>query len=283
MIDLDGFTAVMAVMAPLFALALIWPVAAENCVDSPEVGLLQTQVGLPQGLSSLDLARAKKIVPGPQFLAAHSGHSNELLNKHLLRISAGKAKRCEDFAHHELDGVLDIIAAKAHDVLQGIYETNQHPGGDETWRDPRGREGASLGDTAELDLLESKIPADLLDMAKLEKKCYDAAMAFTHSVPDKDKKEILINHLVPLLPVRPAHETNSLLQQGAALADGKKIFDSACANCHSGGVDALETFKDNVDIVTNGKGSMPASADKLSKKEIEEVAQYVMDQSEKGW
>ena len=55
---------------------------------------------------------------------------------------------------------------QAHDVLQGIYETNQHPGGDETWRDPRGREGASLGDTAELDLLESKIPADLLNMAK---------------------------------------------------------------------------------------------------------------------
>ena len=51
-------------------------------------------------------------------------------------------------------------------MLQGIYETNQHPAGDETWRDPRGREGASLGDTAELDLLESKIPADLLDMAK---------------------------------------------------------------------------------------------------------------------
>ena len=48
-------------------------------------------------------------------------------------------------------------------------------------------------------------------------------------------------------------------------------------------MDALETFKDNVDAVTNGKGSMPASADKLSKKEIEEVAQYVMDQSEKGW
>ena len=58
--------------------------------------------------------------------------------------------------------------------------------------------------------------------------------------------------------------------------------DAACANCHSGGVDALKTFKDNVDIVTNGKGSMPP-ADKLSKKEIEEVAQYVMDQTEKGW
>eukprot|EP00435_Cladocopium_sp_Y103_P059118 s1576_g21.t1 len=278
--------AVMAVMASLLALALIWPLAAsENCVDSPEVGLLQTQVGDPQtqGLSSLDLARAKKIVPGPQFSAAHSGHSNELLNKHLLRISAGKAKRCEDFTHHELDGVLDTISAKAHDVLQGIYETNKHPGGDETWRDPRGREGASLGDTLELNSLESKIPADLLDMAKLEKKCYDAAMAFTHSVPDKDKKEILINHLVPLLPVRPAHETNSLLQESAALADGKKIFDSACANCHSGGVDALATFKDNVDIVTNGKGSMPPSSDKLSKKDIEEVAQYVMDQTEKGW
>lgn len=66
---------------------------------------------------------------------------------------------------------------QAHDLLQGIYETNQHPGGDETWRDPRGREGASLGDT-ELDSLESKIPADLLDMAKA------AGKKQRHSLPD---------------------------------------------------------------------------------------------------
>ena len=45
----------------------------------------------------------------------------------------------------------------------------------------------------------------------------------------------------------------------------------------------LRPLRTTWDIVTNGKGSMPASADKLSKKEIEEVAQYVMDQSEKGW
>ena len=48
-------------------------------------------------------------------------------------------------------------------------------------------------------------------------------------------------------------------------------------------MEALETFKDNVDIVANGEGSMPAFADSLSKKEIEDVAQYVIDQTEKGW
>ena len=56
---------------PPFVPAISYPPLSH----SGQVGLLQTQVGLPQaqGLSSLDLARAKKIVPGPQFLAAHSG------------------------------------------------------------------------------------------------------------------------------------------------------------------------------------------------------------------
>ena len=35
---------------------------------SPQVGLLQTS-----SLSPVDLARARKVIPGPQFLAAHSG------------------------------------------------------------------------------------------------------------------------------------------------------------------------------------------------------------------
>eukprot|EP00438_Fugacium_kawagutii_P013077 Skav213378 [mRNA] locus=scaffold797:151888:166430:+ [translate_table: standard] len=218
------------------------------------VGLLQTRT-----LSPRDLARAKQVVPGPEFLAAHSGDSNELLNKHLLRMSGGKAKRCEDFTHHELDAVLESIATKVHHALQSIYETNEHPEGDATWKDPRGKAGAELAELNQLDL--ESIPADLLDTAKLEKKCYDAAMAFTHSVTDKDKKD-----------GQPGYR--------ALFPD---LAESACANCHSGGVEARATFQDNVDIVAEGEGSMPGFKDKLSKEEIKQVAQYVIDESEKGW
>ena len=50
---------------------------------------------------------------------------------------------------------------QAHDVLQGIYESNKHPAGDETWKDPRGLQGASL----QLDS-ESQVPQDLLETVK---------------------------------------------------------------------------------------------------------------------
>ena len=59
--------------------------------------------------------------------------------------------------------------------------------------------------------------------------------------------------------------------------------ESSCADCHSGGVNALKTLQENVDIVAEGKGSMPGFTNRLSQKEMEEVAQFVMDQTEQGW
>ena len=59
--------------------------------------------------------------------------------------------------------------------------------------------------------------------------------------------------------------------------------ESSCAACHSGGVNSLKTFQQNVDIVAKGKGSMPGFTNRLSQKEMEEVAQFVMDQTEQGW
>jgi len=254
----------------LGAFVPVW--AYEKCgMDVHEVGLLQTS-----SLSPVDLARARKVIPGPQFLAAHSGNSNELLNQHLLRITSGKAKQCEDFTHRELDDVLEVISSKVHHVLQSIYENNEHPD-DEDWKDPRGQSGAWLSENTE-------IPPELMDLAQFEKKCYDAAMAFTHSVSDRDKQEILVKQRIPLLPLRPAHATEALLQEGnKRTAGGETIFESSCAACHSGGVNSLKTFQQNVDIVAKGKGSMPGFANRLSQKEMEEVAQFVMDQSEQGW
>lgn len=82
-------------------------------------------------------------------------------------------------------------------------------------------------------------------------------------------------------------------------ANGAQIFSANCAACHIGGgnvvmaqktlkKDALEKFGMNsaeaiIKQVTNGKGAMPAFGGRLSADKIEDVAAYVLQQSEKGW
>jgi cytochrome c6 len=82
------------------------------------------------------------------------------------------------------------------------------------------------------------------------------------------------------------------------VANGAKVFANNCAACHMGGgnaVNAAKTLK-KIDLeansmlsleaiktqVTNGKMAMPAFS-RLSDAEIEDVASYVLDQTEKGW
>lgn len=82
-------------------------------------------------------------------------------------------------------------------------------------------------------------------------------------------------------------------------AAGQGIFANNCAACHIGGgnvVNAAKTLKQDdlkangkdtleavVTQVTNGNGAMPAFGGKLSPEDIENVATYVLAQSEKGW
>lgn len=82
-------------------------------------------------------------------------------------------------------------------------------------------------------------------------------------------------------------------------ASGAKVFSANCAACHLGGnnvvmanktlkKEALEQFGMNsADAITyqvqNGKNAMPAFGGRLSDKEIQDVAAYVLDQSAKGW
>lgn len=80
---------------------------------------------------------------------------------------------------------------------------------------------------------------------------------------------------------------------------GAKIFSANCASCHAGGrnvingaktlqKDALEKYEMNsvdaiVHQVNNGKNAMPAFKGRLSDAQIEDVATYVLSQSENGW
>ena len=82
-------------------------------------------------------------------------------------------------------------------------------------------------------------------------------------------------------------------------AGGAKIFSANCAACHAGGNNVIMANKnlkkaalteygmDSIAAittqVTNGKNAMPAFGGRLSAAQIEDVATYVLAQSEKGW
>lgn len=80
---------------------------------------------------------------------------------------------------------------------------------------------------------------------------------------------------------------------------GVQVFSANCASCHMGGknvvnaqktlqkealekygMNSLEAIKTQV---TNGKNAMPAFGGRLTAEQIEDVATYVLAQSEKGW
>jgi cytochrome c6 len=83
------------------------------------------------------------------------------------------------------------------------------------------------------------------------------------------------------------------------VANGAKVFSANCAACHAGGknvVNATKTLQkgdlekysmNSLDAiktqVTKGKNAMPAFGGRLKDTEIDDVASYVLAQSEKGW
>ena len=85
----------------------------------------------------------------------------------------------------------------------------------------------------------------------------------------------------------------------ADTANGAKIFSVQCAGCHVNGGNIVRRGKtlklkalkrnqmDSQDaiatLVTNGKNNMSAYKDRLTAKEIEDVAAYVLEQAEQGW
>ncbi len=87
--------------------------------------------------------------------------------------------------------------------------------------------------------------------------------------------------------------------QAADLTNGAKIFNANCSACHVGGgnviianktlkkealekygMDSLQAIKTQV---TKGKNAMPAFSGRLNENQIEDVASYVLSQSQKGW
>lgn len=85
----------------------------------------------------------------------------------------------------------------------------------------------------------------------------------------------------------------------ADLAAGEQVFSANCTACHAGGNNAImpeKTLKKDAleengmnsipairTQVQNGKNAMPAFGGRLTDEEINDVANYVLNQSEQGW
>lgn len=93
--------------------------------------------------------------------------------------------------------------------------------------------------------------------------------------------------------------SNELNVLAANLEHGQQIFVGNCAACHRGGENSVipqKTLKKNVlednsmysisaitSQVRNGKDAMPSFEGRLKDEDIEDVASYVLSQSESGW
>ncbi|MDY7022019.1 MAG: c-type cytochrome [Cyanobacteriota bacterium] len=80
---------------------------------------------------------------------------------------------------------------------------------------------------------------------------------------------------------------------------GAKIFSQQCAGCHAKGGNIVRRGKNLKkralarngydtalaisNLVTQGKGNMPAYQDRLTETEIQAVSDYVVQQAEKNW
>nr|YP_011005225.1 cytochrome c6 [Aureophycus aleuticus]WAM62088.1 cytochrome c6 [Aureophycus aleuticus] len=87
--------------------------------------------------------------------------------------------------------------------------------------------------------------------------------------------------------------------QAVDINNGENIFTANCSACHAGGNNVImpeKTLKqealsankmDTIGAityqVTNGKNAMPAFGGRLAETDIEDVANFVISQSEKGW
>nr|YP_009691388.1 cytochrome c553 [Laminaria solidungula]QEG58172.1 cytochrome c553 [Laminaria solidungula] len=87
--------------------------------------------------------------------------------------------------------------------------------------------------------------------------------------------------------------------QAVDINNGENVFTANCSACHAGGnnvimpektlkKDALSTNQMNsvsaiTYQVTNGKNAMPAFGGRLAESDIEDVANFVLSQSEKDW
>lgn len=95
------------------------------------------------------------------------------------------------------------------------------------------------------------------------------------------------------------NEDRGDMKERVDIRNGERIFIANCAACHAGGRNVIvpektlekEALSSNqmntvgaiTYQVTNGKNAMPAFGGRLSDFEIDDVANFVLTRSDKGW
>lgn len=108
-----------------------------------------------------------------------------------------------------------------------------------------------------------------------------------------------IKKLISILLLSLSLLTFALPSPVLAISTGSKLFNTHCAGCHINGSNiirrgknlkkkTLQKYKMDtpeaiISIITNGKNNMSAYKDRLTPKEIEQLAAYVLQQAEKDW
>nr|YP_009511583.1 cytochrome c553 [Melanthalia intermedia]AXI97460.1 cytochrome c553 [Melanthalia intermedia] len=95
------------------------------------------------------------------------------------------------------------------------------------------------------------------------------------------------------------NNNKAFIVKAADLKAGEQVFSANCSACHANGnnnIMAEKTLKSEAlaenemnsitaitNQVKNGKNAMPAFGGRLADEDIENVASYVLNKSEKGW
>ena len=92
-------------------------------------------------------------------------------------------------------------------------------------------------------------------------------------------------------PSSPEPPVGSDGQTDPVLSIGREVYQSSCVQCHGGDggggrgpklsdgvvVEAYPNIADEIAVVANGKGGMPAFSDKLTETQIEAVVRYTRE------
>lgn len=86
-------------------------------------------------------------------------------------------------------------------------------------------------------------------------------------------------------PILPEKNSEGYKQEEARVYSGQELYQQKCVSCHgsdgklgvAGAKDitaSMLTVDERVQLITNGKGTMPAFKPQLSEEEIKKVAEY---------
>ncbi len=105
------------------------------------------------------------------------------------------------------------------------------------------------------------------------------------------KKLVVLELLLIVITIQPVYAGD--------IGAGSKIFEANCAGCHINGGNIVRRGKnlfkkalkrnrmDSIEAITelviNGNNNMPAYKDRLTVPEIQDVANYVLQQAENNW